>query len=235
MQPQPPQHPRQRNAGVSVNFPPSISDSSHKVFVKTPRGGKPDGSNEVGSFVHQAGLSNKGGEYVSPGSPPAARGHQYQPYQQQQQQQQQQQHHQQYQEHQQRQLHQRAPKREDIGGIAVAPNSWSLSCTDFPYFLWQQPRSTLADINRHLPGHVHVDYSLTDGQQLVRDVAGRRRVMELMMRSSDQVRSLKILFDLDMRACSSSIVVVCFLHLWAHFHPVVCPQCSFTPNLFGGK
>jgi hypothetical protein len=56
-------------------------------------------------------------------------------------------------------------------------------------FLLQQPRSTLADINRHLPGHVHVDYSLTDGQQLVRDVAGRRRVMELMMRSSDQVQA----------------------------------------------
>lgn len=55
--------------------------------------------------------------------------------------------------------------------------------------LLQQPRSTLADINRHLPGHVHVDYSLTDGQQLVRDVAGRRRVMELMMRSSDQVQA----------------------------------------------
>ncbi len=124
MQPQPPQHPRQRNAGVSVNFPPSVNDSSHKVFVKTPRGGRPDGSNEVVSFVHQAGPSKKGGEYISAGIPPAGRGHHYQPYQQLQQQQQQQQ---QFQEQQQRQLQQRAPRREDIGGIAVAPNSFMLS------------------------------------------------------------------------------------------------------------
>jgi hypothetical protein len=124
LQPQPPQHPRQRNAGVSVNFPPSVNDSSHKVFVKTPRGGRPDGSNEVVSFVHQAGPSKKGGEYISAGIPPAGRGHHYQPYQQLQQQQQQQQ---QFQEQQQRQLQQRAPRREDIGGIAVAPNSFMLS------------------------------------------------------------------------------------------------------------
>ena len=124
MQPQPPQHPRQRNAGVSVNFPPSVNDTSHKVFVKTPRGGRPDGSNEVVSFVHQAGPSKKGGEYISAGIPPAGRGHHYQPYQQLQQQQQQQQ---QFQEQQQRQLQQRAPRREDIGGIAVAPNSFMLS------------------------------------------------------------------------------------------------------------
>ena len=103
MQPQPPQHPRQRNAGVSVNFPPSVNDSSHKVFVKTPRGGRPDGSNEVVSFVHQAGPSKKGGEYISAGIPPAGRGHHYQPYQQLQQQQQQQQ---QFQEQQQRQREQ---------------------------------------------------------------------------------------------------------------------------------
>jgi hypothetical protein len=55
---------------------------------------------------------------------------------------------------------------------------------------------------------VHVDYSLTDGQQLVRDVAGRRRVMELMMRSSDQVKqSFEIFaFDLQLRTFSSSIL-----------------------------
>jgi len=128
LQPQPPQHPRQRNAGVSVNFPPSVNDSSHKVFVKTPRGGRPDGSNEVVSFVHQAGPSKKGGEYISAGIPPAGRGHHYQPYQQLQQQQQQQQ---QFQEQQQRQLQQRAPRREDIGGIAVAPNSFMLSPSAF--------------------------------------------------------------------------------------------------------
>ena len=133
---------------------------------------------------------------MSAGIPPAGRGHHYQPYQQQQQQQQHQQQQQQQQmssqqfvEQQQRQLQQRAPRRDDVGGLQVGPKSFNQQVQHHiaAHVLSQQPRSTLADINRHLPGHVHVDYSLTDGQQLVRDVAGRRRAMELMMRSSDQV------------------------------------------------
>lgn len=187
MQPQPPVQPRQRNAGVGVNFPPSVNDSSHKVFIKTPRGGRIDGLNEDVSFPNHAGPSKKGGEYVSAGIPPAGRGHHYQPYQQQQQQQQLSS--QQFVEQQQRQLQQRAPRRDDVGGLQVGPKflNQQLQHHIAAHVLSQQPRSTLADINRHLPGHVHVDYSLTDGQQLVRDVAGRRRAMELMMRSSDQV------------------------------------------------
>lgn len=189
LQPQPPQHPRQRNAGVSVNFPPSVSDSSHKVFMKTPRGGRGEAAKEDASFTHQ-GTSKKGGEYVSPGIPPSNRGHQYQPYQQQQLPPQQ------FVEQQQRHPQERAPRREDVGGlqVAFARDFFNMvhifQDSSSSYFCLQQPRSTLADINRHLPGHVHVNYSLTDGQQLVRDVAGRRRVMELMMRSSDQVNPL---------------------------------------------
>jgi hypothetical protein len=113
MQPQPPQHPRQRNAGVSVNFPPSVGDSSHKIFVKTPRGGRMDVAKEESPFVHQ-GTSKKGGEYVSPGIPPSNRGHHYQPYQQQQLPPQQ------FVEQQLRNPQERALRREDVGGIQVA-------------------------------------------------------------------------------------------------------------------
>ena len=119
---------------------------------------------------------------------------------------------------QQRNPQERAPRREEIGGIQVASahnlihSVATIREMFFLLILWQ-PRSTLADINRHLPGHVHVNYSLTDGQQLVRDVAGRRRVMELMMRSSDQVRPVGL-----QRATVSEA------SLWDLF--VVCIACS---------
>ncbi len=83
-----------------------------------------DGSNEDVAFPHHAAPSKKGGEYVSAGIPPAGRGHHFQPYQQQQQQQQQHQQlsSQQFVEQQQlHQLQQRAPRRDDVGGIQVGP------------------------------------------------------------------------------------------------------------------
>jgi hypothetical protein len=113
LQPQPPQHPRQRNAGVSVNFSASVGESSHKAFVKTPRAGRSEAAKEEPSFVHQ-GTSKKGGEYVSPGIPPSNQGHQYHPYQQQQLPPRQ------YVEQQQRNSLERVPRREDVGGLQVA-------------------------------------------------------------------------------------------------------------------